>query len=184
MPEFLYGIALSPASLAPDHNAAGTANLPWVDWDTSDNQSVSCSYGINGFLYDLITPSALSFPTSKLLGMFPKPSSVQKPSVTPFFFDEICLDTFPVETDLGASDIYYGELSSWSLTGKRGMACCTILRHGGRTASSSVAYKSGNPLPGAINMGFDDGHAELAKLQNLWTYTWHLNWNPAAVKGP
>ena len=32
-------------------------------------------------------------------------------------------------------------------------------------------------------MGFDDGHVELVKLKNLWTYTWHLNWNPAKVKG-
>jgi hypothetical protein len=63
------------------------------------------------------------------------------------------------------------------------MGCCTILRHGGPTASSSVPYKSGQPLPGAINMGFDDGHAELVKLKNLWSYTWHLNWNPALVKG-
>ena len=64
------------------------------------------------------------------------------------------------------------------------MGCCTILRHGRRTATGSVSYKSGNPIPGAINMSFDDGHGELVKLQNLWTYTWHLNWNPAAVKGP
>jgi len=61
---------------------------------------------------------------------------------------------------------------------------CTILRHGGPTASSSVLYKSGNPLPGAINMSFDDGHGELVKLQNLWTYTWHLNWNPPKSKAP
>lgn len=70
------------------------------------------------------------------------------------------------------------------------MGCCTILRHGGPTATSSVPYKTGVlvknplPLPGAINMGCYDGHGELAKLQNLWTYTWHLNWSNALVKGP
>jgi hypothetical protein len=31
---------------------------------------------------------------------------------------------------------------------------------------------------------FADGHGELVKLQNLWTFYWHLNWNPALVKGP
>ena len=65
------------------------------------------------------------------------------------------------------------------------MACCTILRHGGRTATASVPYTSGQPLPsGGINMGCDDGHVEYCKLTNLWTYYWHLNWNPALVKGP
>jgi hypothetical protein len=29
-----------------------------------------------------------------------------------------------------------------------------------------------------------DGHVELSKLPNLWNYYWHLNWNPALVKGP
>jgi prepilin-type processing-associated H-X9-DG protein len=138
---------------------------------------------MNGYLYELITPyGALS--ALKLSFMFPNPSSVQKPSQTPFFFDEICIDTFPLETDAAATNIYTGETLAFQAGGGRGMACCTILRHGGRTASSSVAYHSGQPLPGAINMTFADGHGELVKLQNLWTYTWHLNWSPAAVKGP
>ncbi|HEX4120398.1 MAG TPA: type II secretion system protein, partial [Verrucomicrobiae bacterium] len=62
--------------------------------------------------------------------------------------------------------------------------CCTILRHGGRTANQSVPYHSGQPLPGAINMGLADGPVELCKLPNLWTYYWHANWNPALVKAP
>jgi hypothetical protein len=33
-------------------------------------------------------------------------------------------------------------------------------------------------------MCFTDGHGELAKLPKLWNYYWHLNWNPALVKGP
>jgi len=39
-------------------------------------------------------------------------------------------------------------------------------------------------LPGGINMGLSDGHAEYSKLPNLWNYYWHLNWNPALVKVP
>ena len=64
------------------------------------------------------------------------------------------------------------------------MGCCTIIRHGGRTASSSVPWTQGQPLPGAINMCFTDGHGELVKLPNLWNYYWHLNWKPALVTGP
>jgi hypothetical protein len=115
--------------------------------------------------------------------VFPKPASVQKLSQTPLFFDENFFDTFPLETDSAAPDLYYGQKPAGTAGGGRGMGCCTILHHGGPTASSSVPYKSGHALSGGINMGFDDGHVELVKLKNLWTYTWHLNWNPAKVKG-
>ena len=174
---------LNPPTLPPDQGAVGAANVAWVDWDNSVNQSISSSFGMNGYLYEMITQYPF-LPAQKISYMFPKPSSVQQPSQPPLFFDEICIDTFPLETDLAATNLYIGQPSSGPAGGGRGMACCTILRHGGRTASSSVPYKSGQPLPGAINMGFDDGHGELVKLQNLWTYTWHLNWNPAKVKGP
>jgi prepilin-type processing-associated H-X9-DG protein len=173
---------LNPLLLGPDEGVIGTANQPWVDFDISDNQQTSSSFGINGYFYEQITPYALS--ALKLSYIFPKPTAVQKPFQTPLFFDEICIDTFPLETDLAATNLYIGQTLAFPAGGGRGMGCCTILRHGGRTASSSFPYHSGQTLPGAINMTFADGHGELVKLQNLWTYTWHLNWNPALVKGP
>ena len=65
-----------------------------------------------------------------------------------------------------------------------GMGCCTILRHGEPMANNSVPYTSGQPLPGAINVSFADGHAQLVKLPQLWSFYWHRNWNPAQVIGP
>lgn len=175
-------------ALVPNQVFPGTANYPWLGYDTSakggEGGSIICSYGFNGFLYDIITMAAMGLPSTKAPLLFSKPVAVQKPSQTPVFFDEIVMDTCPMETDLAATNLYTGEVPSWTVGEARGMACCTILRHGGPTASRNVPYKSGNPIPGAINMGFDDGHGELAKLQNLWTYTWHLNWNPASIKGP
>jgi len=88
----------------------------------------------------------------------------------------------PLETDRAASDLYYGQSPITAYPD--GMGCCTILRHGRRTANNSVPYTSGQPLPGAINMSFADGHAQLVKLPQLWTFYWHLNWNPAQVIGP
>src|SRR5271157_3940180 len=174
---------LNPPSAGTDQIIAGTAKLPWGCWDPSTAGPAFGSFGMNGYLYELINPYPL-LPTQKLSYMFPKPSSVQKPAQTPLFFDEIYIDTFPLETDSAATNLYFGAVPSWSAGGGRGMACCTILRHGGPTASSSVPYKSGQPLPGAINMSFADGHGELVKLQKLWTCYWHLNWNPAQAKGP
>ena len=36
-------------------------------------------------------------------------------------------------------------------------------------------------LARSINMGMADGHAENVKLQMLWRYEWHRNWNMAVV---
>ncbi len=163
--------------------AAGAADLAWIVGDRLVPSEIG-SYGQNGWFTDFIAsaPDAMTggmYPQF----MFPKLSAVLKQAQTPLFFDQNYAQTFPLETDRAASDLYFGQNrpDGWI---RDGMGCCTILRHGGRTASSSVPYNSGQPLLGAINMSFADGHGELVKLQNLWTYYWHLNWNPALVKGP
>jgi len=168
-----------PAPPLPTSSVLGRANLAWVYADAA-NPPITGSYALNGWICQDITPYPPVAPY--LQYFFRKPSSVQKPSQTPLFFDATFEIGWPIESDTAASDLYAGQTNVSNL--RMAMACCTILRHGGRTASSSVPYKSGQPLPGAINMSFDDGHGELVKLQNLWTYTWHLNWNPAKVKGP
>ena len=61
------------------------------------------------------------------------------------------------------------------------MNVCTIIRHGGRTATHSYPHSPGQPLPGAINLSCMDGHAELVQLPKLWSIYWHLKWNPEAV---
>jgi prepilin-type processing-associated H-X9-DG protein len=61
------------------------------------------------------------------------------------------------------------------------MGCCTILRHGGKLATSSYPFPLTDPkssLPGAINMGLADGHAQLVNLRDLWTYYWNYTWRP------
>jgi prepilin-type processing-associated H-X9-DG protein len=159
----------------------GAADLGWSS--ANDNVPNSASYGFNAWLTDFITipvvqlggngSDALVYPRY----MFSKLSSIQKPSQTPLFFDENYFGVVPLETDSAASDLYWGQ--DPIAYGRDGMGCCTILRHGGRTANASVPYTQGQHLPGAINIGLADGHVELSKLQNLWNYSWHLNWtNP------
>jgi prepilin-type N-terminal cleavage/methylation domain-containing protein/prepilin-type processing-associated H-X9-DG protein len=169
----------------PNMQAPGAADLAWV---VEGPPSMYGSYGQNGWFMDFITEQppglggiggANSYPGY----FFPKFTSVQKPSQTPMFFDQNYFTTIPTETDIPAADLYTGQPPISFL--RETMACCTILRHGGRTASQSVPYQKGQPLPpGAINMGLADGHVELSKLPNLWNYYWHLNWNPALVKPP
>jgi len=101
--------------------------------------------------------------------------------------DCVWVDDWVWETDTAPTDLYHGTDPSHS-TGTAnppfiGRIC--ICRHWG--VGAGAAPKSFNikkPLPGAINMSFVDGHGELVKLPNLWSYYWHLNWNPSLVKGP
>ena len=83
------------------------------------------SYGFNGWLYDGGkkdggTPGFESY-------FFTRESSIQKPSQTPVFFDEIWVDAWPFEADSPATDLYSGR-SYWERTNEVGR--CTIARHG------------------------------------------------------
>jgi len=160
-----------PSSPLLNSQVPGKADLAWVSGDAAITYVIG-SYAANGWMTHQITPYP---PTAtNRQDFFLKPSSVQKPTQTPLFCDSITIWAFPLETDLPATDLYVGQ--SPIMNQRYAMACCTILRHGGPTATSPVPYKTGTPLPGAINMGFDDGHGELVKLPSLWTYSWHLNW--------
>ncbi|HTA29922.1 MAG TPA: prepilin-type N-terminal cleavage/methylation domain-containing protein [Candidatus Cybelea sp.] len=164
-------------------DAAGASDLAWLGGGVGV-PSQSGSYGANGWLTQFVSQGGPAYG----YGAFPsfffnQLSSVQRPAGTPLFFDENYLEAIPLEIDKASSDLYFGQSNPMGFP-RDGMGCCTILRHGGPTAGSSVPYTPGQPLPGAINMCFTDGHGELVKLPKLWNYYWHLNWNPALVTGP
>jgi prepilin-type N-terminal cleavage/methylation domain-containing protein len=172
-------VLICPSTRNPQSPAgtmmAGTADLAWVVGNNIDS-TMTGSYGQNAWLTDFITPVPPAYGYGQYSQfMFPKPSSIQKPAQTPLFFDQNYNMTIPLETDAAATDLYTGQPPIGYT--RDGMGCCTILRHGGRTANSSVPYTPGQPLPGGINMGLADGHGELSKLTNLWNYSWHLNWS-------
>ena len=54
----------------------------------------------------------------------------------------------------------------------------------GRQVPTQASVGIGVPLPGMINMGFVDGHVEEVKLQNLWSYYWHVGWVTPAIRPP
>ena len=59
----------------------------------------------------------------------------------------------------------------------------TKARHGsgGGAKAGNVNGLAVAKLPGAINMGFADGHAETVPFRNLWNYYWHKEWTPSTV---
>ena len=106
---------------------------------------------------------------------FTKLEFVVRPAQTPLFADSVYLCEYPSEFDHVAQDLSVGQWNSiW------GMQSCTIWRHGGKTLTTpyNTSLVPPNRIPGAINIGFADGHAQLIKLQKLWSLYWHRNWKP------
>ena len=135
------------------------------------------SYAINGWLYKDPTNYRTDVPNN-VDYYFLKDSAVQKPSDTPLFLDSVWVDFWPWETDAPNTDLYL----CGGTSNPPGMARCVTPRHGSKPPGA--APRNFNPsqvLPGSVNLGFMDGHAETAKLQKLWRYQWHKNWNMAIV---
>jgi prepilin-type N-terminal cleavage/methylation domain-containing protein len=133
------GILICPS--APLHepppasgNEQGYADRAWVRWTSDKKTMFSGSYGYNGWLYSDIKFSEPGDP--KQLQVFTRESAIQKPALTPVFFDENWVDVWPEETDRPFSYLYTGQPFSAS---PDQMGRCTIARHGSRSASRGSA---------------------------------------------
>ncbi len=111
--------------------------------------------------------------------MFVKEMQIRQTSKAPVFADAVFFwPLFPKETDLPAANLQTGD----TIPGENfyDMAGLTIPRHGSRPNSIPTAHPPRAPLPGAINISFYDGHAELVKLEHLWTLEWHQDYKAPA----
>jgi prepilin-type N-terminal cleavage/methylation domain-containing protein/prepilin-type processing-associated H-X9-DG protein len=157
------------ASPLPTSQTQGAADLPWMwVYSSASTNSFDGSYALNGWLYDIPTWGGAAHPEF----MMSKQTMIQQPSQTPVFCDAVWVDFWPLEGDSPSSDLYNGEMY-----GTTGIARCTIARHGGGNPKNAPQnFDTSQRLPGAIDIGFADGHVELVKLENLWNLSWHLNW--------
>jgi len=140
-----------------------------------NSQGSPGSYAINGWLSVNHTPMD-GYPQF----FYQKDVDLRSSSTTPLFADSTWFYIYPLETDptLEPSDLYDGYNGNRSEC-IHSMGLCLIDRHSNRPAASApkaYGYRSGQVLPGNINMVFADNHAELVKLNNLWKYNWHRGW--------
>jgi prepilin-type N-terminal cleavage/methylation domain-containing protein len=157
-------------------NRGGTADSAWVRWTSDAKQMFSGSYGYNGWLYSNL---AKYYPKAGDL-IFTKTDSIERPSQTPVFVDANWVDLSPKETDAPWSDLFSG--APFATSGD-GMGRCAIARHGVSSASAAPRnLATGQKLPGAIMIGFADGHSRLIKLEELWTLTWHRDWQVSLAR--
>jgi prepilin-type N-terminal cleavage/methylation domain-containing protein/prepilin-type processing-associated H-X9-DG protein len=154
----------------PPDPVAGTAAAPWY-WSIYGDTNMVGSYSINGWLYywDTRTEIATWISPTDAPKFFQKDSSVQQSALTPFFFDCIWPDTWPKMTDVPPTDLFNGYVNS-------ALGRCVIMRH--PSPKRGATARSGQPLPGAINMSFVDGHAEKLPLQKIKIPLWHRDYQP------
>lgn len=159
-------------------NPPGMADSAW-HW-TISTPPYAASYAVNKWLAP--TPGLQNSQTYPQY-LYVKESTVMFPVQTPSFMDSVWINLDPLESDSPARNLY--NPLNGSSSGAEGMPRVCIARHGSRPATSAPQYvPPGAVLPGTINMGFIDGHAEQVKLQNLWTYYWHYNWVTPSPRPP
>jgi prepilin-type N-terminal cleavage/methylation domain-containing protein/prepilin-type processing-associated H-X9-DG protein len=159
-------------------NGQGAADKAWVRWTSDDKTEFFGSYGFNSWLYT----REPDWNPAKRHFCFNGEANIQQPSATPVFADENWVDGDPSEDEPPYKDLYAGSpLTTWG----DNIGRFTIARHGGvRPASAPRNRSPGDRLPGAINIGMADGHAQLVPLEKLWNLYWHLDWQIPAARPP
>lgn len=165
-------------------SSVGNCGTAWAWYDNGSGppahqaKTYSGSYAINGWLYKL-APGETEWSGHGKDYYFGNDSAVAHPDQTPFFMDCVWVDVWPWETDQPDPNLYLGG----GTANPPGIRRCAIPRHGSSNPDAAPRNFPVNAvLPGAINMGFVDGHAETVKLRNLWGYDWHRNWNTRLVR--
>lgn len=169
----------------PAASSVGTCANTWAWYDNGSGppahqaKTYIGSYAINAWMYKEAVNYRNDVPNSTTL-YYQKDSAIRVPTQTPLFVDSVWVDLWPYETDAPNSDLY----NCGGTSNPPGIQRCVTPRHAWRSPSSAPRSFPTTPtamLPGAVNLALWDGHVETVKLQNLWRYYWHQNWNMAIV---
>jgi prepilin-type N-terminal cleavage/methylation domain-containing protein len=158
---------------------SGTVVGAW-DWSAASGHAygdIVGSYGFNQWLYSDSGSGGLVDNGADQTFVYANQANIHRPAMTPVLVDCVWINFLPLESDTPPNS-----LTSPGYSAASGLPRCCIARHGSGNpgnAPASYFYTPNATVPGAINMGLMDGHCELAKLQTLWTYYWHLGWTPS-----
>jgi prepilin-type N-terminal cleavage/methylation domain-containing protein len=166
----------------PNQDTDGFADRAWVRWTFDKQTMFEGSYGYNGWLYSDGFVDGFTNNLANQRYFFQRESNIQKPAQTPVFLDENWVDLWPLETDKPSRNLYTGS-SFGERMNEIGRA--TIARHGGAPPGNAPRnVQPGSRMPGAINIGMADGRAQLVRLEDVWNYSWHLDWQTPVPRPP
>ncbi len=111
-------------------------------------------------------------------GLFTTEGQIAQPSATPLLSDGLDVWASPFPTDPPPFNLFREPTSGplydmWSV--------CTP-RHDQKPTPILTQWPSNQPLPGAVNVSFFDGHGELVKLDRLWQLYWQKDYQPPAKR--
>ncbi len=110
---------------------------------------------------------------------FRSESDIARPAFTPFLADGVFPVVYPRASDLPPRDLIRGDGFLFTTNQMRFLS---IPRHGTRPNPVPTDWPTNQPLPGAVNVSFFDGHGELVKLDRLWQLDWHSDYRPPAKR--
>lgn len=171
-------------------NSRGTINkawyIPYWSWVASDllRHAPKVEFGLTGpprverygsyaFNYWLLgrngvnrIPETVMEPGSQ----YDTENEIRDASITPVVSDGVDWWTTPYQLDRPPKYLEDGS----GVSGAMRNVC--IPRHGKRPSSIPKVRLPDDPLPGAVNISFYDGHTELVPLPKLWRLNWHRDW--------
>jgi prepilin-type N-terminal cleavage/methylation domain-containing protein len=169
----------------------GTVSSAWtnsaiVGLCTTNGYGRCSSYVPNMWLFSRALGSRYRYTIySGVREAFYTESQVPKPCSTPVATEAVNdWIAFPHAQDWPATDLVNGfKLPTVLGDNNNDMQYQCIPRHGRRPRPVPSNWPASQPLPGAIQLSFFDGHAERVKLDDLWQLYWHVGYQ-APLKRP
>ena len=166
-----------PVAPAPGNENIGTADLPYrmVVEDSGGSalsrvatRWISSSYGLNGWLRPQLDWKDLKTASFQ----FRNESAVANPNATPVFADSVTFASLPVVTSKPAKNLYNPAGNGYEISDFQ------VARHGSRgPVHASLPVDDVKQLTEwTSQIVFFDGHVERPKLNRLWDFQWHKEW--------
>jgi prepilin-type N-terminal cleavage/methylation domain-containing protein/prepilin-type processing-associated H-X9-DG protein len=179
-------------SAPPRADGLGSVDSSWgpnSGWYFGRGQLVTLTNRVGSYAFNffLLAPSHLpwEFGQYPVISDFSYDNQVRQPALTPVLADSRHPCARPLASDPPPTNLV------WGLTGPRAeyvpfwgysMSVVTIPRHGNRPNPVPPYWPPYQPLPGAVNVAFFDGHGEPIKLDRLWQLYWHPDYKPPAKR--
>jgi prepilin-type processing-associated H-X9-DG protein len=171
------GIQLCPVASRPvvPARTQGTAANAWFSRQATSEKG---GFGLGSYAVNVwLGSSGGGYEAGKY---FRKESAITAAAMTPAFVDAVWPQIQVRTNDLPATNLFDGFISTSAITP---LGFATIARHGSLAPARAPRYWPVNQrLPGAVNVGFTDGHARTAKLEELWSLVWSKDWRPPAAR--
>ena len=175
-----YGVPGPGPSSAGTIDSAWTASVWW--WAAAGGQVDGTnrvgSYAANNWLCYWGWLGGWGSPLRKPEWVYTRETQIVQPTQTPVFADGITFwAAWVTELDTPASNLQTGQRQTgypW------GMNILTLPRHGSRPTSIPKNQSVSARLPGSINMSFYDGHVAPVRLEDLWKFEWHVDYEAPA----